>query len=355
MYKVAIAGCGTSLELYEGIDKKNSLYMVSSVSDPIAERRIAANNKWSIENNFDQSDEMFEAIKPDIALIVTPPSNRLPIIEEATMRKANILVQKPLCRTIEESRKIIDICGYNGVSLRVSFYRRYVPAFLAAKKLIENLGDPINLRGKWTSSSGLKPRTTKKWKEAVTTYGGVLVDLGSHVIDISRWWMGEIEDGLLNMHILQGELDNATSFILRHKNGSSTNFYLSNYEYQGAEFYEFTGKEGGFLLEKTRDGYPGDWRLTDWRYGNQNPMITEFPAPEKNPFIDELEDFIKDIDKGEFSIDKNRQGQEVLRITTMLYMSASGISKCALDDFPLEDFIKHCNKKPPKSFYCIRG
>lgn len=339
-WRVGLVGCGTSLTLYEGIHSPGQAFQLIAVTDPDPYRLESAVKKWGELHCYPTSREMFEKEKLQLVLIATPPEHHLASILEAVKFGAHILIQKPLARTVREADQIIEACRDHKLALKTSFYRRYTPAFQAARQLVDSLGEGLALRARWCSSSGLKIRKDKVWKDSIRTLGGVLVDLGSHVVDIARWWMGEVADGHLAISIVRGETDNISSFLLKHDRGGSTLGYISNVEYNGSEIYEYVATCGGFTLERETEGYPGSWTLRSWRIGESSQRIESFENPERNPFLTEVTDLVLALEQGEISVDAGDLGRRALQITTLLYRSASNKKGSDLEDFSLEDFFR---------------
>jgi predicted dehydrogenase len=324
--------------MYEGIQLPNTEYQLAAVADIHSERNQTARDKWGITMTYTDPIEMFKNEDLDLVIIATPPSTHMGLALEAAKRHLHVLVQKPLARTVEEGQLMINCCRKNRVGLRVSFVRRYYPAFTKAYGLIEELGQGLLLRTFWYSSSGRKKRESKLWKEDIDTLGGVLVDLGSHVIDIARWWMGEVIDGHLSISVVKGELDNIASFLLRHESGCTTICSLSNADYQSKEIYEYVATSGGFILERKIEGYPGDWLLRVWK-SDDSPKEILFEQPQENPFLVELSDYIHDLENGQLIIDRWNLGYDTLRMTTLLYQSSIQSGDMRLKEISLKDIF----------------
>jgi len=188
-----------------------------------------------------------------------------------------------------------------------------------------SLGRDGILRVTWNSSSGLQPRTTKRWKEEVRSGGGVLADLGPHVIDIAYWWLGDFVAGNLGMTVgRHGDVDNSVAAILRHSDRGSTLCYLSNIEEQACERYEYTNRNGGFTLMQTKAGYPGSWMLDSWQMDSGTAVPRTFENPVRNPFIEELAHFVARLEHPE--IDPDNNGARTVEVITRLYSSATAES-----------------------------
>ena len=77
-----------------------------------------------------------------------------------------------------------------------AFNYRFVPAVRRAREILEagELGEVHHFRGTYRQSWGADPAREGVWRfDAAQAGGGALGDLASHVIDMSRYLVGEIE------------------------------------------------------------------------------------------------------------------------------------------------------------------
>jgi predicted dehydrogenase len=119
-----------------------------------------------------------------------------PCIEAAKAGK-HILCEKPLGRTAEESKKMLDAAKKAGVKHMVAFNYRFVPAIRQAKKLIESgaLGQIYHYRAaylqEWIMPHYNTPYIWRLDKDVAGS--GALGDLGAHIIDLGRFLIGEFK------------------------------------------------------------------------------------------------------------------------------------------------------------------
>ncbi len=133
---------------------------------------------------------------PDIDIVDICSPNNLHCEEllSAMAHGKHIYCDKPLTGTLEEALKVeAALKGYNGISQMTLHYRFY-PTTLRAKQLIEEgaIGDIIEFRGTYLHSSNCDPNTPLKWKMSGAAGGGVVADLGSHIIDLLEHLCGPI-------------------------------------------------------------------------------------------------------------------------------------------------------------------
>lgn len=107
----------------------------------------------------------------------------------------HILCEKPLARSAEEARAMLDAVTEAGVTSMVAYNYRFVPALILARHLVKSgrLGEIYHFRGTYLQSRIAQPDVPMTWRLRREVAGyGALGDLGSHTIDLARWLVGEI-------------------------------------------------------------------------------------------------------------------------------------------------------------------
>jgi predicted dehydrogenase len=116
-----------------------------------------------------------------------------PCIAAAQAGKA-IFCEKPLARTAEEAKSMLDAVQKAGVKNMVAFNYRFAPALVQAKKLIDSgaLGRIFHFRAQYLQEWIIDPNFERVWRLDKSVAGsGALGDLGSHIIDLARFLVGE--------------------------------------------------------------------------------------------------------------------------------------------------------------------
>jgi predicted dehydrogenase len=140
----------------------------------------------------------------DAVIIALPTHLHLKCAREAAEAKKNIFLEKPMARNVEEARQIISFAQSNSVKLMIGYPHRFNETFCKLKRAIDSgvLGDVEVANGTFISSGpfyhraeGYAPVPVPEWWfKRELTGGGALVDLGSHVINLLRWYFGEIRN-----------------------------------------------------------------------------------------------------------------------------------------------------------------
>lgn len=131
----------------------------------------------------------------DIVDIATPNNLHAEIAIAAAEAGKPILCEKPLARTGDEAREMLDAVERAGVVHMVAFNYRRTPAVALAKKFIDEgaIGDILNFRGTYLQDWSADPKAPLSWRFQKEVAGsGTLGDIGTHVIDIARYLVGEV-------------------------------------------------------------------------------------------------------------------------------------------------------------------
>ena len=116
-----------------------------------------------------------------------------PCIEAAKAGK-HVFCEKPLGRTASEAKAMLNAVEKAGVKHMVGFNYRFVPALALARQLIleGKLGRIYHFRAVYLQEWIMDPQFPRVWRlEKALAGSGALGDLGSHIIDLARYLVGE--------------------------------------------------------------------------------------------------------------------------------------------------------------------
>jgi predicted dehydrogenase len=132
----------------------------------------------------------------DIVDICTPNDSHAEIAIAAARAGKHILCEKPLARSTAEAKGMLDAVTAARVTHMVAFNYRHTPAVLMAKKLIDEgrIGEVLTFRGHYLQDWSADPGAALSWRFQQKVAGsGTLGDIGTHILDMGRYLLGEIE------------------------------------------------------------------------------------------------------------------------------------------------------------------
>jgi predicted dehydrogenase len=156
--------------------------------------------------------EAINSSETDFVDCCTPNHLHLEVALAAANAGKAIYCEKPLARDLTEVRTMLSAVEEASVTHQVAFNYRFVPAALRAQQLIADgrLGDILAFRFHYLHSGYTNPNRPITWRMQKAISGsGALGDLGSHIIDLSRFLLGEYSavSAILHTYIKQRPLD----------------------------------------------------------------------------------------------------------------------------------------------------
>ncbi len=135
---------------------------------------------------------------PDIQVvdICTPNNAHAEIAIAAANAGKHIICEKPLALTPEQAKEMYLAAEKNHVKTMVAFNYRKTPAIQLAKKYIDEgaIGDILDFRGTYLQDWSADPDSPLSWRFQKDICGsGALGDIGTHVVDIMRFLVGDFK------------------------------------------------------------------------------------------------------------------------------------------------------------------
>ena len=200
---LGLIGLGSigKVHLRDCLDCRNA--RVVAVSD-VSKRTLRLARKMGVKNTFTDYQELLRTPNLDAVIVSLPTYLHADCAQAAAEARKDIFLEKPLARNTDEGKRIVTVVRRNGVKLMIGYDMRYDPPFVALKRKILDgvLGEVLIAYGTLIGSgpfseraeSGVPSPTPSWWFDSRLTGGGALIDLGCHLINLFRWYFGEICD-----------------------------------------------------------------------------------------------------------------------------------------------------------------
>jgi predicted dehydrogenase len=176
----------------------------------------------------------------------------------------HVICEKPLGRTADESYEIWKGVTGTGVKAMTAFNYRFYPAIVLAKEMIDagELGEIYHFRGRYHQEWIMDPQFPKVWRLDKGVAGsGALGDLGAHVIDQSRYLVGDpvAVNGVLRTFITERpggtvDVDDAFEATVEFENGTVGTYEATRFAAgrKNQMRWEINGSKGTLLFDSER-------------------------------------------------------------------------------------------------------
>lgn len=132
----------------------------------------------------------------DVVDISLPNMLHRPVIEQALAAGKHVYCEKPLAGTADDAREITRTVQNADARFGMVFQYRFIPAILRARALIDEgrIGRIYSFRAEYLHTGYQNPDRPLSWRMKKEGGSGALGDLGSHVVDLVRYLLGEFAD-----------------------------------------------------------------------------------------------------------------------------------------------------------------
>ncbi len=191
---------------YSPLPAKVKMVGVASVPIEDAQQGI---EQAGFEFATDDYRDLIDREDIDIIEVCTPNYLHKEIIIEGLKAGKHVISEKPLAMDLKEAKDILkESKKHPELVSQLSFEYRYHPAVMRAKQLIEEgfLGRIYNARVVYLHAGNSDPNRPLYWKiQKKYCGGGSLYDLGSHIIDLTRYLLGDFKKVFAKLDIFTKE------------------------------------------------------------------------------------------------------------------------------------------------------
>jgi predicted dehydrogenase len=162
-------------------------------------------------------EDIFNCKDIDLVDICTPNIYHKDGVLRALKAGKNVYCDKPLAASYEEAKEVLEALKSTTATTQMALQYRCYPATMRAKELIagDRLGRIFSFRAAYLHASAVDPKKPIGWKQDKKFGGGgVLFDLGSHVIDLLHFLLGEYDSVMTETNVVYKERpDNAGNMV----------------------------------------------------------------------------------------------------------------------------------------------
>jgi predicted dehydrogenase len=170
---------------------------IVAIHDPVSERRHHAMRVIPNIRVYDDLELMLDGERLDFVDIASPPAYHAATARMVLAAGAHVLVEKPLCLTVDEFEALRAAASSRGRVLMCVHNWKHAATYRLAHELIagRRLGEIryVALDRLRTAPAGTSTGASGRWRLGAATGGGILVDHGWHVFYLMRWLMGGLD------------------------------------------------------------------------------------------------------------------------------------------------------------------
>jgi predicted dehydrogenase len=228
--RVALVGCGALSELYyapalAGLACVMDL-RVAVLVDPCNDR-LAALKKAFPTARAVASLAGLKIGEVDVAIVASPQRFHAEQTISLLSMGVHVLCEKPMAATVMEAEQMTQAAKKSGKVLAVGLFRRFFPVNQTVREIIrsQSLGAVKSFE---ISEGGLFnwPAQSASFFQKSNSQGGVLADLGVHVLDLLIWWFG-VPESVHYEDDAMGGLEANCQLALKFSNGVAGSVRLS--------------------------------------------------------------------------------------------------------------------------------
>lgn len=260
----------------------------------------------------------------DIVVVSTLHDSLAAITLAAIEAGKHVLVEKPAARSAAELEPVMAAAKQRGVKVHVGFNHRYHRALRKAKAMVDagELGELMFIRARY--GHGARLGYNKEWRaDPALSGGGELIDQGPHLIDLSRWFLGDFTEvqGFAHTYYWDMPVDDNGFMMLKTPTKQVAFLHASCTEWKNLFSMEIYGK-GGKLDISGLGGSYGVERLAHYKMlpemGPPETTTWEYPMGDDSWAV-EMAEFYDDIRLGRAPAAGLQDAFEALKVINSIY------------------------------------
>lgn len=205
---VGIVGAGgVSLYHYKGYTAGGANIVAIADANPLA--LAQRQREWNIPKGYATFQELIDDPTVEAISVCLPNALHHPVTVAAAKAGKHVLCEKPVSLSLEKAEEMIRACHEAGVVLQTGHHLRSESASLVAKELIDSgaLGRITFMRLRQAHDWGGDKTVRDSFGKLANSGGGTLLDNGCHMMDLARYFGGNVAEVYARMGALGFDIE----------------------------------------------------------------------------------------------------------------------------------------------------
>ncbi|WP_148862145.1 Gfo/Idh/MocA family oxidoreductase [Marinobacter fonticola] len=278
--RVGVIGFGLAGSVFHAplIDAANGMRLAAVVTSS-PERAGEVRQAYPEVTVYDTAGQLWHhADTLDLVVIASPNRTHKPLAMAALQAGLGVVVDKPLAAHADDARELAEEAERLGLFLTVFQNRRWDSDFLTLQQLIAEgaLGEVRRFESRFER---WRPEPKPGWRRsgAPEEAGGVLYDLGAHLIDQALVLFGPVKSvyAELDRRYPDAEVDDDSFVALTHRNGVRSHLWMSSVAAQCGPRMRVLGSRAAY---------------TSFGLDGQESALRDGVRPGQNSWLDAIQD-----------------------------------------------------------------
>lgn len=348
--RVGIAGCGFggTQTMYAPILRLLQNGVVTALMDPEPNALEFMTTHYGDFECFTDYETFLTNADIDAVLIASPVFLHEQQAVQAAKAGKHILCEKPLAPTIEACDRILSAAAHHEVTVMVAFVRRFDKNLQLAESLLRDgrLGKLFRIRAEASWCHDLSP-LGQNWRQSLRTLGGVFQDNGCHIVDLCRWWAGEVIDvsGAMSIRRSDWDVETTSTVMLRHENGVVSTIDASNTSHKPmTEYFLLEGTAAALEISfgpAAKYSSPEPYQVHLWEQGKQRTDLTHYnfgnidrELREHGMYKQQVDHFCESVLTQSIPKTSGMDGRKAIEVVNAAYLASA---RSATIPLPLND------------------
>ena len=241
-----------------------------ALADADAARAQQCADTWGFARSHADWQQLINDPEVGLVAITTPNHLHFPMAMAALEAGKAVYCEKPLAVSLAQAEQMQRAAKAAGVVTRAGYNYQHNPIIGLARQMIDRgeLGQIISFQGEFSEDFMGDPQAPWSWRCDSAHAGGALADLGSHLLAMARYLLGDVESVCADSNTVHPSrpaskgsqqqrdiaIDDQTHALLRFANGARGTFSSSwlKHGYKNHLSFEISGTQGTLAFDQER-------------------------------------------------------------------------------------------------------